>query len=105
MCPVTAEVFGPGLSPLFLLGLCEGWGLVAREKEFHFVPSEAEALALLSGLPGRIDWALSVTQEPVSPHHPVDPHSQNLQPPCPPGASLCGSEGQPLLAHSERVTS
>lgn len=36
--------------PLFPLGLCEGWGLVAREKEFHFVPSEAEVLALPSGL-------------------------------------------------------
>lgn len=41
VCPVTAEVFGPGLSPLFPLSLYEGWGLVAREKEFHFVPSEA----------------------------------------------------------------
>lgn len=36
--------------PLFPLGLCEGWGLVAREKEFHCVPREAEPLALLSGL-------------------------------------------------------
>lgn len=50
VCPVTAEVFGPRLFPSFLpLGLHEGWGLVAREKEFRFVPSEAETLVLPSG--------------------------------------------------------